>query len=97
MMEKFQDGEFRVLITKAKIAGFGMNFQNAHNMVFVGLGDSWESYYQCIRREWRFGQEHPVNVHIILSEIEREIYENIMRKEALANNMKMELIKEMNI
>lgn len=96
-LERFQDKEYRVLITKPKIAGFGMNFQNAHNMVFVGLGDSWESYYQCIRREWRFGQCKPVNVYIVLTEIEREIYDNVMRKEAMANEMKKELIKEMNI
>lgn len=91
-MERFQDGDYRVLITKPKIAGFGMNFQNAHNMVFVGLGDSWESYYQCIRRQWRFGQKYPVNVYIVLSEAEREIYQNIMRKEAMAKEMKRELI-----
>lgn len=95
--EDFQDGKFRVLITKARIAGFGMNFQNACNMVFVGLGDSWESYYQCIRREWRFGQARPVNVYIVLSEIEREIYDNVMRKEALAAEMKRELISNMQL
>lgn len=97
MLEKFQDKDYRVLITKPKIAGFGMNFQNARNMVFVGLGDSWESYYQSIRREWRFGQDRQVNVYIVLSEIEREIYDNVMRKEAMAKEMKKELIKEMNI
>ena len=97
MLEDFQDGLFRVLITKPKIAGFGMNFQNAHNMIFVGLGDSWESYYQCIRREWRFGQDYPVNVYIVLSEIEREIYDNVMRKEAMAEEMKKELITNMKI
>lgn len=96
-MEDFQDGKFRVLITKPKIAGFGMNFQNAHNMVFVGLGDSWESYYQCIRREWRFGQEEPVNVYIVLSEVEREIYDNVMRKEDMANEMKKELVNKMKL
>jgi DNA modification methylase len=91
-IENFQDGAARVLITKPKIAGFGMNFQNAHNMVFVGLSDSWEAYYQCIRREWRFGQAHPVNVYIVLSEAEREIYANVMQKEAIANRMSEELI-----
>ena len=96
-LEDFQDGKYRVLITKPKIAGFGMNFQNAHNMIFVGLGDSWESYYQCIRRQWRFGQEHEVNVYIVLSEIEREIYENVMRKEVMAEEMKKELISNMKI
>jgi DNA modification methylase/superfamily II DNA or RNA helicase len=91
-IEKFQDGKTRVLITKPKIAGFGMNFQNAHNMVFVGLSDSWEAYYQCIRREWRFGQTEPVNVYIVLSEVEREIYANVMQKEAIAKRMSDELI-----
>lgn len=95
--EDFQDGKYRVLITKPKIAGFGMNFQNACNMVFVGLGDSWEAYYQCIRREWRFGQTRPVNVYIVLSEVEREIYDNVMRKESMAAEMKRELISNMQI
>lgn len=92
LIEAFQDGEYRVMVTKPRIAGFGMNFQNAHNMAFVGLSDSWESYYQCIRREWRFGQTSPVNVHIVLSEAEREIYTNVMQKEAMARGMADELI-----
>lgn len=91
--ESFQDGEYRILITKPKIAGFGMNFQNAHNMLFLGLSDSWEQFYQCIRREWRFGQLEPVNVWIVLSEAEREIYANVMQKEAVAKNMSAQLIR----
>lgn len=91
--EDFQDKKYRILITKPKIAGFGMNFQNAHNMLFLGLSDSWEAYYQCIRREWRFGQSQPVNVHIVLSEAEREIFANVMQKESVAKNMSAELIK----
>jgi DNA modification methylase/superfamily II DNA or RNA helicase len=91
-IQEFQDKKIRVLVTKPKIAGFGMNFQNAHNMVFVGLSDSWESYYQCIRREWRFGQKKPVNAYIVLSEVEREIYANVMQKEAIAKRMSDELI-----
>jgi DNA modification methylase/superfamily II DNA or RNA helicase len=93
-IEDFQDGKYRVLITKPKIAGFGMNFQNAHNMIFVGLNDSWESYYQCIRREWRFGQREVVNVYIVISEVEREIYDNVMAKEAMARGMQDELISK---
>ena len=91
-IEQFQDGAYRVLVTKPRIAGFGMNFQNAHNMIFLGLGDSWEAYYQCIRREWRFGQTEPVNVYIVLSEVEREIYENVMQKEGMARGLAEELI-----
>lgn len=91
-IDAFKSGRARVLITKPKIAGFGMNFQNAHNMVFFGLSDSWESYYQCIRREWRFGQTKQVNVYIVISELEREIYANVMNKERVADEMARELI-----
>jgi DNA modification methylase/superfamily II DNA or RNA helicase len=94
-IQQFQDKKIRVLVTKPKIAGFGMNFQNAHNMVFVGLSDSWESYYQCVRRQWRFGQKKPVNAYIILSEVEREIYDNVMQKEAIAKRMSDELISRL--
>jgi superfamily II DNA or RNA helicase len=92
-LEDFQEKKVRVLITKSKIAGFGMNFQNAHKMIFLGLSDSFEAYYQCVRRCYRFGQQKPVSVYIVLSEIEREIYENVMRKEREANIMSENLIK----
>jgi DNA modification methylase/superfamily II DNA or RNA helicase len=92
-IQLFQDGTIRILITKSKIAGHGMNFQNSHNMMFVGLSDSWEGYYQSIRRQWRFGQKSEVNVYLILSEIEREIYDNVMQKERTAKRMTGELIK----
>jgi DNA modification methylase len=91
--EAFQDKKYRILVTKTKIAGFGMNFQQAHNMLFLGLSDSWEAYYQAIRRMYRFGQTEPVNVFIVLSEAEREIYTNVMQKEAVAKTMSAELIK----
>lgn len=93
-LESFQDGNVRVLITKPKIAGFGMNFQNAHNMIFFGLNDSWETYYQCIRREWRYGQTQPVNVYLIIHEAEDEIYQNILRKDAMAKRLKEKLIAQ---
>jgi len=93
MIEAFQDGKYRVLITKPKIAGFGMNFQNAHNMLFLGLSDSWESYYQCIRRQWRFGQTEPVRIWIVLSDVERAIHENVLRKEQIATGLHTELMK----
>lgn len=91
-IESFQDGDIRVLITKPRIAGFGMNLQNCSNMVFVGLGDSYEQYYQCIRRCWRFGQTRSVTAHIVLSDMEAEIYENVLRKEAQAKEMSEELL-----
>lgn len=92
--EGFQDGDYRILITKPKIGGFGMNFQNAHNMVFFGLSDSWEAYYQCIRRQWRYGQKRPVNVYIIMSNIEADIYRNVRRKDALAWRLRNKLIEK---
>jgi DNA modification methylase len=94
MLEGFQDGKIRVMVTKGKIAGFGMNFQNAHNMVFFGLNDSWETYYQCIRREWRYGQTYPVNVYLLIHEVEAEIYQNILRKDAMAKRLKDKLIEQ---
>ena len=93
-LEDFQDGNIKILITKPKIAGHGMNFQQAHNMVFLGLNDSWESYYQCIRREWRYGQKQPVNVFLILHEVEAEIYRNVMRKDLMAKRLKAKLIEQ---
>lgn len=91
--EDFQDGKFRVLVTKPKIGGFGMNFQNAHNMAFMGLNDSWETWYQCIRREWRFGQSSPVSVHVVISEQEEAIFQNVRRKEAMATRLRGGLIE----
>lgn len=92
LIEGFQDGDHRVLVTKQKIAGYGMNFQNARNMIFLGLSDSFEGFYQAVRREWRFGQTQPVNVYIVLSDVEREIYDNVMQKERMAKEMQAELI-----
>lgn len=94
-IEGFQDGRYRVLITKPKIAGLGLNLQNCHNMVFVGLGDSFEQYYQCIRRCYRFGQMKEVNVHIVLSNIEDQIYQNVMNKERETAFMMDQLVKSM--
>lgn len=93
-IERFQDGQYRVLVTKPRIAGFGMNFQNARRMAFVGLSDSWEAYYQCIRRCYRFGQPRPVTAHIVLSDAEEPIYQNVMRKEAEAKQMQQRLIDQ---
>lgn len=94
-VQAFVRGDVRVLISKAKILGFGMNFQHAHHMAFVGLGDSYEAYYQCIRRAWRFGQKHQVSAHVIVSEAEQAIVENVRRKEAAAASLAEGLIAHM--
>lgn len=80
-MIDFATGKIRVLVTKPKIAGFGMNWQHCHNMIFVGLSHSYEAMFQAIRRCYRFGQIHPVNVHIITSDAEGAVLENVKRKE----------------
>jgi DNA modification methylase/superfamily II DNA or RNA helicase len=92
IMRSFQRGETRALITKPSIAGFGINLQNCHKMAFVGLSDSWESYYQAIRRCYRFGQKYPVDVFIILSDVEDAIWENIQQKGDHAERMTRSLI-----
>lgn len=92
-IEQFLSGQSRVLVSKPSICGFGMNFQHCHNMIFVGLSDSWEAYYQAIRRSYRFGQTHPVNVYIVLSDKEHEIYENIQRKDTESKEMIAHLIE----
>lgn len=83
----FAHGDFRVLVTKLKIAGLGMNYQHAARMAFVGLNDSYEQYYQGIRRCYRYGQTRVVDVHVVLSEIEEQIAENVARKEHQANRV----------
>jgi hypothetical protein len=90
----FADGKIRVLITKPSIAGFGLNLQSCANMAFVGVSDSWESYYQAVRRCWRFGQTRPVSVHIFASEAEGAVTDNLKRKEADAKKMADELSEQ---
>lgn len=77
----FARGEIKILISKPSIAGFGMNFQVCHNQVFTGLSDSFEQYYQAVRRSWRFGQKERVKVYVITSEKEGAVVKNIKRKE----------------
>jgi len=89
----FSDGSIKCLVTKPKIAGFGMNWQNCHNMVFTGLSDSYEAYYQALRRCWRFGQDKEVNVYIIISSKEGCVKDNIERKEADFRKMQSAMIE----
>lgn len=92
-LNRFTIGEAKRLIVKPSIAAFGLNWQNCHNMIFVGLSDSFEMMYQAIRRCWRFGQEYPVNVYIITSEAEGAVKENIERKEKQAAQMVAEMVQ----
>lgn len=92
-IDQFTSGEINRLITKPKIAGFGLNWQHCNTMIFVGLSDSWESFYQAVRRCWRFGQDKPVTVHIITADTEGAVLENIQRKQSQHE----EITKEMAV
>ena len=92
----FADGKIRVLVSKGSIYGMGMNFQNCHNMIFCGISDSYEQFYQSIRRCWRYGQKHDVNVYIVTSEREMNVLENIERKQALMDTMQDNMIALMH-
>ena len=92
----FSDGSKRILITKSSICGFGLNFQHCASMVFVGRSFSYESWYQAVRRCWRFGQTRPVAVHIIVADgedaigrvIDRKSDDHIQMKAAMVGAMK---------
>lgn len=91
----FSNGDVRVIVTKPKIAGHGMNWQHCRNVAFVGLSDSWEQYYQAVRRCWRFGQDRDVRVHIYTARTEGAVVANIRRKEAGAEKMAGEMTNNM--
>jgi superfamily II DNA or RNA helicase len=91
----FADGDFEVLITKPSIASQGLNYQHCNRMAFVGLGDSYEQYYQAIRRCYRYGQTEVVRAHVIVSDLETQIADNVKRKERQANTITRELVAEM--
>lgn len=95
----FANGDFRVLITKLKIAQFGLNYQNCHNQIFASLDFSFEATYQGIRRSYRFGQEHAVNVWLIVTDTMQNVKESFERKQKQFENMqdKMSLSMGRNI
>lgn len=76
----FKNGESRVLISKPSIFGFGMNLQACRNEVFCGLDYSFESYYQAVRRVYRFGQERNVRIVRVVGRDEKQILDAIQRK-----------------
>lgn len=93
----FANGDVRVLVTKPSIAGFGMNFQSCSNMAFLGLSDSWEQWYQAVRRCWRFGQKREVNVHVVTAQTEGAVVQNIKRKESDAAEMAENMVVHMRV
>lgn len=95
-MLDFAMGKIRVLVTKPSIAGYGMNWQHCPNVVFLGLSDSYEQFYQAVRRVWRFGQKNEVNCYIVTSSNEGAVTANIKRKEADAMAMAREMVQNMH-
>ena len=96
MLLGFARGEFKVLITKTKIASFGMNFQNCHNQIFASLDFSFEGLYQAIRRSYRFGQTHAVNIYLITTDTMSNVIESIARKQRQFEYMQNEMSKSVN-
>ena len=80
IVDEFKAGRIRVLITKPKILGFGLNLQVCTRQVFSGLQDSYEEYYQAVKRSNRIGSTKPLMVHIPVSDVERPMVENVLRK-----------------
>lgn len=91
----FLDGTVRVLITKPKIAGMGLNLQHCARMAFVGLDDSFEQMYQAVRRCWRFGQGREVHSHIVSAESLGAIKSNVERKEVQMDAMQASMVEHM--
>lgn len=91
----FADGKITRLITKPSIAAFGLNWQHCARMAFVGLSDSYEAYYQAIRRCYRYGQTRVVYAHVVLSELEGQIATNVARKEREASHITAQLVDAM--
>ena len=89
----FVNGKIKAIISKSSIYGFGINLQNCHRIIFVSMNDSFERYYQAIRRCYRFGQKKVVEVHLITSEREGAVKENIERKQRDAERMSIEMAK----
>ena len=86
-LQAFAAGEARVLVSKPSICGWGLNWQHSARMAFVGVTDSYEAYYQAVRRQWRFGQKRDVHAHIFTSKAEGAVVANLKRKEREAGQM----------
>lgn len=91
----FSNGTIKTIVTKSKIAGFGMNWQHCARQVFVGVSHSFEAFYQSLRRSWRFGQDRPVDAHVIIASTEGRVVENLKRKERDAQKLMREMVAAM--
>ena len=96
MLLGFGRGEFRVLITKLKIAQFGMNYQNCHNQIYASLDFSFEATYQGIRRSYRFGQTEQVNIYLITTDTMQNVKNAFDKKQAAFREMQAAMTLAMN-
>lgn len=94
-LDGFSTGKIRVLLSKPSIAGMGLNWQQCARTVFMGLSFSYESYYQAVRRFWRFGQKREVEAHIVLASSEQQIWATVQRKQKEHEIMKLEMFDAM--
>jgi DNA modification methylase len=92
----FGNNEFRVLITKTKIAQFGLNYQNCRNQVFASLDFSFEGLYQAIRRSYRFGQKNEVNIYLVTTDTMQNVIDSIKRKQQQFELMQSSMTKSVN-
>lgn len=92
----FSHGEYKKLISKTSITGYGLNWQHCRKTIFAAINDSFEAFYQAIKRFHRFGQTEPVDAWVIFSEAERATWENIQRKWAQHEQMQKEMVEHMS-
>lgn len=95
LLNQFSHGRARVIISKAKICGFGLNWQHCRNVAFVGLDDSFEKYYQAVRRCYRFGQKREVFVYVVYTSAEGAVKDNLERKQLQSDVMADSMIAHM--
>lgn len=96
MLLGFADNKFRVLITKTKIAQFGLNYQNCRNQVFASLDFSFEGLYQAVRRSYRFGQQSDVNIYIITTDTMQNVVDTIKQKQRQFEEMQKQMTESVN-
>jgi len=94
-LDSFTFGRSRVIVSKPKLAGLGLNWQHAQAVVFASVSHSYEQHYQAVRRAWRFGQTNPVDCHVVISDTESPIWANVQRKATDHARMKRAMAQAM--
>lgn len=95
-LDDFTFGRRRVIVSKPKLAGLGLNWQHASTVVFASVSHSYEQHYQAVRRAWRYGQTQPVTCHVVISDTETSIWNNVQRKAQDHQRMKRAMAEAMN-